>query len=144
MVDISHKTATQRVAIAKGRIYLGTKICELIERKEATKGDVITTAKIAGIMAAKNTCSLIPLCHQIALSNVHIEIEIDHKSQEAIISARVSTLSSTGVEMEALTAVSVTTLTIYDMCKAVSKNMIIKEIKLQSKSGGKSGDVHYD
>lgn len=138
MVDISVKTVTERIAIASGRIVMQAETLKLIVAGSLPKGDVFAVARIAGIMAAKRTSDMIPLCHPISLSAVDIRIEPDG-DREIIIEARVKTTGQTGAEMEALSAVSVTALTIYDMCKAVDRSMEIQSIRLESKSGGKSG-----
>ncbi|XP_053202919.1 molybdenum cofactor biosynthesis protein 1-like isoform X3 [Panonychus citri] len=137
MVDISGKHETRRVAQAMGTIYIGPKVIKLIVNNQLTKGDVLSTARIAGILAAKSTANLIPLCHLIQLTKVTIDFEIiDNEMIQ--IDCIVSTISRTGVEMEALTGVSIAALTIYDMCKSANKSMVIKEIKLIKKTGGKS------
>ncbi len=137
-VDISAKTVTERIAIASGRIVMQAETLKLIVAGSLPKGDVLSVARIAGIMAAKRTSDMIPLCHPISLSAVDIRIEPDG-DRELRIEARVKTTGQTGAEMEALSAVSVTALTIYDMCKAVDRSMEIQSIRLESKSGGKSG-----
>ncbi len=139
MVDVSGKGESQRVAIARGHIVLARETLALIDEGRAKKGDVIATARIAGIMAAKRTHELIPLCHPLALSSVTVEIERANDGSGLDVSAKVGVTGRTGVEMEALTAVSVTCLTIYDMIKAVDRSATIDEIKLVEKSGGKSG-----
>lgn len=140
MVDVTEKRETKRVAIASGFISLSKSTLDLVESKSAAKGDVIAVAEIAGIMGAKKTSELIPLCHPLPLSNVSVSININHKKQglEVISEARIT--GKTGVEMEALTSVSVTLLTLYDMLKASDKSMVISDIKLLKKTGGKSGD----
>ena len=140
MVDVSDKTATHRVAIASGFISMSKETLALVENKSAAKGDVIAVAEIAGIMGAKKTSDLIPLCHPLPLSNVTVSINIDKEKQglEVISEARIT--GKTGVEMEALTSVSVTLLTLYDMLKASDKSMVISDVKLIKKTGGKSGD----
>lgn len=141
MVDISDKAITSRIAIARGTVYMQPSTLTLIKENNIKKGDVLTTARIAGIMAAKNTANIIPLCHQIPLSSVKIDFEFSNidKNSIIIITAQAKTQAATGVEMEALTAVSTAALTIYDMCKAVDKAMIIGDIALNYKDGGKSG-----
>ena len=136
MVDVTEKFSTARIAIAEGKIYMSSKTIEAIKNTTLPKGNVLTTAKIAGIQAAKNAAELIPMCHQLNLSFVDIKFEID--SDNIHIHSTVKTKEATGVEMEALTAVSVTALTIYDMCKAVDKHIEIREIRLIEKKGGKS------
>jgi cyclic pyranopterin monophosphate synthase len=131
MVDVSAKPLSARVAIAKGRIALAKETVALVRKNEIAKGDVIATAKIAGIQAAKQTAHLIPLCHTIPLSEVKIDIALSDKGAEVTCTAR--TVAQTGVEMEALIGVAVALLTIYDMCKAVDKEMVIGEIRLVAK-----------
>lgn len=135
MVDISEKDSTSRNAVASGKVLLRTETMDILRSGDNPKGDPIEIARIAGIMAAKRTAELIPLCHQIALSKVDISAE--YKSDGIHLKASVRTTARTGVEMEALTAVSVAALTIYDMCKAVQKDIEITEIRLESKTGGK-------
>jgi cyclic pyranopterin phosphate synthase len=132
MVDVSHKPLSTRTAIASGRISLASETIELVRKNEIAKGDVIATARIAGIQAAKQTAQLIPLCHTIPLSDVKIDIELAKDRCEVVCTAR--TVAQTGVEMEALTGVSVALLTIYDMCKAVDKGMVIGEVRLLKKT----------
>lgn len=139
MVDVSDKKETSRVAVAKGKILLKPDTIKAILEQEIKKGDVLTVAKIGGIMAAKQCSNLIPLCHQIPLTNVDIKFEIDKSSNCINIISNARTCAKTGVEMEALTAVSVAGLIIYDMCKAIDKGMIITEICLLKKKGGRSG-----
>ena len=139
MVDVSKKSNSERIAIASGFIRIKKDTINLIKNSGLKKGDVLTVAKIAGIQAAKNTSSLIPLCHNIQLDAVEIEIIKNVKKNSMKVKAIVKTSSKTGVEMEALTAVSVTCLTIYDMCKYLNKSIKIANIKLISKKGGKSG-----
>ena len=143
MVDVGAKPATRRVAIASGRIEMQPETLALIESGTAKKGDVLGIARIAGIMAAKKTSELIPLCHPLALSRVAIELEAaraDESSAAAVVcTATVETTGPTGVEMEALTAVQVALLTIYDMCKAVDRGMVMTGVRLLQKHGGKSG-----
>jgi cyclic pyranopterin phosphate synthase len=141
MVDVSEKPATERTAVAEGRVVMGEATLELIVSGNAKKGDVLGTARIAGIMAAKRTSELIPLCHPLALSKVTLDIAPDTKLPGCIVRATVKVTGPTGVEMEALTAVSVACLTIYDMVKAVERGVRIEGIHLIEKSGGKSG--HY-
>jgi cyclic pyranopterin monophosphate synthase len=141
MVDVSEKPATERMAIAEGRVVMSKATLELIVSGNARKGDVLGTARIAGIMAAKRTSELIPLCHPLALSKVTVEIVPDDKLPGCIVRATVRVTGPTGVEMEALTAVSVACLTIYDMVKAAERGIRIEGIHLVEKKGGKSG--HY-
>jgi cyclic pyranopterin monophosphate synthase len=141
MVDVSAKAATERTAIAEGRVLMAKKTLDLVLRGDAKKGDVLGAARLAGIMAAKRTHELIPLCHPLALSKVAVDITPDRKLPGIVVRARVKVTGATGVEMEALTAVSVACLTIYDMVKAVERGMRIEGIRLIEKRGGKSG--HY-
>lgn len=141
MVDVSHKAATERLAVAEGRVVMEKATLDLIVSGNAKKGDVLGTARIAGIMAAKRTSELIPLCHPLALSKVTVDIEPDTKLPGCVVRASVKVTGPTGVEMEALTAVSVACLTIYDMIKAVERGVRIEGIHLVEKLGGKSG--HY-
>ena len=140
MVDVSDKASTHRVAIATGRIQMNPNTYELIESGGHKKGDVLGIARIAGIQAAKKTADLIPLCHPIALTHVSIKFRSDQSSHTIYCQARAETTGPTGVEMEALTATQIALLTIYDMCKAVDRGMVMRDIKLLEKSGGKSGD----
>jgi cyclic pyranopterin phosphate synthase len=139
MVDVAGKPATHRVALAQGRIVMNPATLAIILEGSAKKGDVLGIARIAGIMAAKKTSDLIPLCHPLALTRVAIEFEPDAASASVICLATVETVGPTGVEMEALTSVQVALLTIYDMCKAVDRAMVITDVKLLEKHGGKSG-----
>lgn len=138
MVDVSAKSTTLRQAIASGQIIMSLESLREIEKGNNPKGDVIATAKIAGIMAGKQTSQLIPLCHPLPLSKIGIQVIADENLPGYHIEALVKTKGETGVEMEALTAVSVTALTLYDMIKAIDKSMVITDIKLMSKTGGKS------
>lgn len=140
MVDISGKTATERSATAYGEVLVSESLFEMIQNNELAKGDVLSIAKFAGIQGAKKTSELIPLCHNILISKVDINISLNEKRHSVEIESYAKTTAQTGIEMEALTAVSVAALTVYDMCKAVDKSMVISEIKLLTKSGGKSGD----
>ncbi len=141
MVDVSAKAATARVAVAEGRVLMTKATLDLVLKGDAKKGDVLGAARLAGIMAAKRTHELIPLCHPLALSQVTVDITPDRKLPGLIVQATAKVSGQTGVEMEALTAVSVACLTIYDMVKAVERGMRIEGIRLVEKSGGKSG--HY-
>ncbi|MCH2657877.1 MAG: cyclic pyranopterin monophosphate synthase MoaC [Dehalococcoidia bacterium] len=141
MVDISDKDLTVRVAAAEAKIEMAGTTLEEIIGGAIPKGNVLNTAKIAGIMSAKKTHELIPLCHQILLSGIDIDFYPDQKNAVLVINSTVKTIYSTGVEMEALTAVSIAALTIYDMCKAVDKNMRITDIHLISKTGGRSSNM---
>ncbi len=140
MVDVSDKQSTLRKAVATGQIRMSRATLETIEAGNAPKGDVLGTAKLAGIMAAKQTANLIPLCHPLPLHKIEVNITADRKLPGYQIRASVTTKAETGVEMEALTAVSVAALTLYDMAKAREKSMEIANIRLVSKTGGKSGD----
>ncbi len=139
MVDVSDKQITSRVAVAKGQITMEPSTLALITEGRAKKGDVLGVARLAGIMAAKKTHDLIPLCHPLALSKVSVELTPDPANNCVDIEATVKTTGQTGVEMEALTAVSIAGLTIYDMVKAVDKAMVISDVRLILKDGGKSG-----
>ena len=141
MVDVSVKSATERTATAEGRVVMKASTLDLVLRGDAKKGDVLGAARIAGIMAAKKTHDLIPLCHPLALSKVTVDIEHDTALPGLIVRGTVKVTGPTGVEMEALTAVSVACLTIYDMVKAIERGMRIENIHLVEKRGGKSG--HY-
>ena len=143
MVDVSAKEATVRTAVAAAQVRMSAQTLEAIQAGNAPKGDVLGTARIAGIMAAKQTSLLIPLCHPLPLQKVEVEITADSELPGYQIRAQVKTKAETGVEMEALTAVSVAALTLYDMAKALEKSMQIEGIKLISKTGGKSGDYWY-
>jgi cyclic pyranopterin phosphate synthase len=139
MIDVSDKSVTKRVAIAKGRVVMKPATLDMLRNDKLPKGGALTVAQVAGIMAAKNTSQLIPMCHPLILDEVKIDFEFGEKWVD--IAAQVKCAGKTGVEMEALTAVSVTALTIYDMCKAVEKSIRIENIRLVKKSGGKSGDT---
>ena len=141
MVDVTAKPATERTAVAEGRVVMSKATLALIISGDAKKGDVLGTARVAGIMAAKRTSDLIPLCHPLTLSNVTLDISPDNTLPGCIVRATVKVTGPTGVEMEALTAVSVACLTIYDMIKAVERGIRIEAIRLVEKKGGKSG--HY-
>ncbi len=141
MVDVSAKPATQREALAEGRVLMQATTLAIVQRGDAKKGDVLGTARIAGIMAAKRTHELIPLCHPLLLSKVEVDVTPDPKLPGVVVNARVKVAGQTGVEMEALTAVAVACLTIYDMVKAVERGMRIEGIRLVEKRGGRSG--HY-
>jgi len=139
MVDVGAKEITERVAVARASVTMQAATIKLIATKKAKKGDVLAVAQLAGIMAAKKTPDLIPLCHPLALSSVDVTLTIDAKRRAVEIKATCKLKGRTGVEMEALTAASVAALTVYDMCKAVDRGMVISEIRLLHKSGGKSG-----
>ena len=141
MVDVSSKEDTLRVAIAKGEIVMKPETLSLIREGSIKKGDVLAVAQVAGVMAAKKTSELIPLCHPIALTKIDVDLVLDESLPGVLITATARTIGKTGVEMEALTAVSVAALTIYDMAKAAEKTMKIQNIRLLEKQGGKSGDI---
>ena len=142
MVDVSDKAPTHRVATAEGKLHCAAETLARVRDGETPKGSVIQTAELAGIMAAKRTADLIPLCHPLPLSKVAVTIEIDDALPGFRVAAEVRTLGVTGVEMEALTAVSVACLTLFDMLKAVDRTMTIESVRVTVKSGGKSGDWH--
>ena len=139
MVDVSAKAPSERIAVAKGAITMMPETLALIQEGGVAKGDVLSVARLAGIMGAKRTPDLIPLCHPLALSSVKVELTPDPERAAVDIAATCKVVAATGVEMEALTAVAVAALTVYDMCKAVDRGMVIGEIRLVHKSGGKSG-----
>ena len=139
MVDVSNKDETLRVAVARGSITMKPETFELIRNKKISKGDVLGVARVAGIMAAKKTSELIPMCHPLNITSVDIDFTPDSNESKIDIEAQVKITGRTGVEMEALTAVTAAALTIYDMAKAVDREMVISEIRLMKKSGGKSG-----
>lgn len=139
MVDISDKSATQREATAEGRVYMKKDTLALVSTGGHKKGDVLAVARVAGIQAAKKCAELIPLCHPLLLTGINVDFEIDEESSSILIRATCKLAGQTGVEMEALTAVSVAALTVYDMCKAADKTMTISDIRLVEKIGGKSG-----
>ncbi|HIP82582.1 MAG TPA: cyclic pyranopterin monophosphate synthase MoaC [Desulfocapsa sulfexigens] len=139
MVDVGKKNETERVATASGKITMSQEAYDLVRSGSIAKGDVLGVARIAGIMAAKKVDSLIPLCHPLAVTKINIDFSYNDDSRQIEIEAVVGITGKTGVEMEALTAVSITALTIYDMCKAVDKAMVISDICLKKKTGGKSG-----
>jgi len=144
MVDVGAKDETQRVAIAKGRVLMQPETLRLLTRGEIAKGNVLTTAQVAGIMAAKRTHELIPMCHQLLLTGVDVDLVPDESASAVEITATARTTGKTGVEMEALVAVSVAGMTVYDMCKAVDRAMRIDAVRLVHKSGGKSGDFNAE
>jgi len=139
MVNVAAKRVTSRFAVARGRVFMHRDTLELIASGRAPKGDVLATAHVAGVMAAKRTSEIIPLAHAITLDGIEMSFSVDHDTSSVGIEARVTTRSRTGVEMEALTAVSVAALTVYDMLKAVDRAIVIDSIALHEKSGGKSG-----
>ncbi len=144
MVDVSEKAVTVREATARGRVAMQPQTLRLIVEGRVPKGDVLAVARVAGIMAAKRTSELIPLCHPLPLSAVEVALTPDDEAAAIDVEARVRTTAQTGVEMEALTAVSVAALTVYDMCKAVERTIRIEAIRLVAKSGGKSGEFRAE
>lgn len=140
MVDVAEKKETHRIAIASGNIQMKPETLAIIEQGNAKKGDVLGIARIAAIMAAKRTSDLIPLCHPLALTRVAVDFAVDVQRSKVSCTAQVETVGKTGVEMEALTAVQIGLLTIYDMCKAVDRGMVMADIRVLEKHGGKSGD----
>jgi len=140
MADISDKSPTKRMAVAQGRVYIKKVTLNRLIKGKIPKGDVLTCAKVAGIMAAKNTHQLLPLCHPLTIDNVELSFRINSKDNFVAITSCVNSFGKTGVEMEALTAVAIASLTIYDMCKPLDKGITISDINLFRKNGGKSGD----
>jgi cyclic pyranopterin phosphate synthase len=140
MVDISSKAESERTATAFAEVRVSEEVFEKIRKNEIAKGDVLAVARIAGIQAAKKTSELIPLCHNILISKTDLDIRLNSEKHTVEITSSAKTVSRTGIEMEALTAVAVASLTVYDMCKAIDKSITISGIKLLSKTGGKSGD----
>ena len=143
MVDVSGKDITHRVAVAEGIISVSREVMDAIRGHNVKKGDVLTVSQVAGIMGTKKTSELIPMCHPLSLTNAEVTFEIDDEACEIKAICRAVTDGKTGVEMEALTGVSTALLTIYDMCKAIDKRMVIKDIHLVSKEGGKSGTFSF-
>lgn len=143
MVDVSNKNETERIAIATGTVKASSETIELIKSGQIGKGDVLGVARVAGIMAMKNTSNLIPMCHPVMITGSSIDFEFDSEKSEIIITATSKVVHKTGVEMEALTGVSIAALTIYDMCKAIDKRMVIGDIHLVKKLGGKSGEFNF-
>ena len=141
MVDVGNKPDTDRVAVARGEVVMRSDTLKIIRSGLLKKGDVLTVAQLAGVMAAKKTSDMIPLCHPLRLTSVQVDLELDDDLPGVQITATVRTFGKTGVEMEALTAVSVAALTVYDMAKAVEKTMLIRNIRLVEKRGGQSGEV---
>ena len=139
MVDVTSKTVTERIAVASGRVLMQPETLALIQGREVAKGDVLSVAQLAGIMGAKRTAELIPLCHPLPLSSVRVELACRPEPAAVEITATCRSVGRTGVEMEALCAVSAAALTVYDMCKAVDRGMRITDVRLRHKSGGKSG-----
>ena len=144
MVDVGDKDVTSREAVARGHVSIQPETLRLIKEGLMKKGDVLTIAQLAGIMGAKKTSELIPLCHPLPLDQVDVDLELDEKGGRINITATAKTTARTGVEMEALTAVSVAALTLYDMCKSVDRGMRIEAVRLVKKSGGRSGDINLD
>ena len=144
MVDISAKSDTVREAVAVGLVKMKAATMKLLREGTVAKGDVLSVAQLAGIMAAKKTSNLIPLCHPILLADINVEFELLPRENAVVITASVKSTGKTGVEMEAMTAVAVSALTIYDMCKAVDRGMRIENIRLLRKSGGKSGTIELE
>ncbi|MDE2088606.1 MAG: cyclic pyranopterin monophosphate synthase MoaC [Gammaproteobacteria bacterium] len=144
MVDVGDKAVTRRVAVAEGRIHMQPHTLDLIRQGGHKKGDVLGIARVAGIMAAKKTAELIPLCHPLTLTRVDLDLAPQPEASAVYCRATVETLAQTGVEMEALTAVQIALLTVYDMCKAVDRGMTIETVRLLEKSGGKSGPWRRD
>ena len=144
MVDVSAKPDTERIAVATGSVAMQPETLRLVADNAFDKGDVLAVARIAGIMGAKQTSNLIPLCHPLPLSRIAVDFELDTDASSVHITAEAKTTGKTGVEMEALTAVSVAALTIYDMCKAVDRGMRIEGVRLTRKSGGQSGDYRNE
>ena len=144
MVDISAKPDTARVAVARGSVRMKPETLALIQSGRVEKGDVLAVARLAGVMAAKKTHELIPLCHPLLLTDIDVQLQPDEAQSALHITATVRTTGKTGVEMEALTAAAVAALTVYDMCKAVDRGMRIDGLRLRRKSGGKSGDIVLD
>lgn len=141
MVDVGSKGETERIAVVRGHVSMKPETLALIREGSIKKGDVLAVARIAGIMAAKRTAELIPLCHPLQLTHVDVDLSLDEENSRVLIESTVRTVGRTGVEMEALTAASVAALTIYDMAKAVDREMRIEAIRLVEKRGGKSGDI---
>ena len=144
MVDVTHKEETSRTAVAKGRIRVSPETLQAITEGTAKKGDVLGVARVAGIMAVKRTSELIPMCHPLMLGKCSVDFRLDKEQCEVEAICTASLKGQTGVEMEALTGVSVALLTIYDMCKAIQKDMVIEAVRLLEKSGGKSGDYRAE
>ena len=141
MVDVGSKDVTSRVAVARGYVSIQPETARLIREGLMKKGDVLTVAQVAGIMGAKKTSELIPLCHPLPIDKVDVDLDLDEEASRINITAKASTTARTGVEMEAMTAVSVAALTLYDMCKAVDRGIRIEGLRLVSKRGGRSGDI---
>ncbi|XP_030966329.1 cyclic pyranopterin monophosphate synthase, mitochondrial [Quercus lobata] len=144
MVDVSLKESSKRTAIARCKVILGKKVFDLVLANQMAKGDVLSVAKIAGISGAKHTSSLIPLCHNITLTNVRVDLTLKPEDFSVDIEGEAASTGKTGVEMEAMTAVTIAGLTVYDMCKAASKDIQISDVRLEHKTGGKSGDWYRE
>ena len=144
MVDVTQKPDSHREAVAKGVVRMQASTFQLLKKGEMAKGDVLAVAQLAGIMAAKQTPNLIPLCHPVLIGNIGVEFDLNEENSTVEITSTVESTGKTGVEMEALTATAVTALTIYDMCKAVDRGMKIENIRLIRKSGGKSGTIELE
>lgn len=140
MVDVGGKGATSRTAVAAGRVVVGVQAAGLIAERGVRKGDVLTVAQIAGILGAKQTSRLIPLCHDVQVKGVEVTLTLDRAAGAVDVRAFVKTIGETGVEMEALTAVSVAALTVYDMCKSITQDIVVTDVRLLAKTGGQSGD----
>ena len=143
MVDVSGKEVTHRIAVAEGTIAVSREVMDAIKGRKVRKGDVLTVAQVAGIMGTKRTSELIPMCHPLALTNAAVTFEIDSDACEIKAICRAVTDGKTGVEMEALTGATTALLTIYDMCKAIDKRMVVRDVHLVEKSGGKSGEFRF-
>ncbi len=144
MVDVTKKPDTNREAVAKGTVRMQASTFDLLKKGKTAKGDVLAVAQLAGIMAAKQTPNLIPLCHPVLIGDIRVEFSLNEENSAVEITTTVKSIGKTGVEMEALTATAVTALTIYDMCKAVDRGIQIENIRLTRKSGGKSGTINLD
>lgn len=144
MVDVSLKESSKRTAVARCKVILGKKVFDLVLANQMAKGDVLSVAKIAGISGAKHTSSLIPLCHNITLTNVRVDLTLKPEDFSVDIEGEAASTGKTGVEMEAMTAVTIAGLTVYDMCKAASKDIQISDVRLEHKTGGKSGDWYRE
>ncbi len=144
MVDVSGKPDSVRTAVARGSVRLGEEAFRRVKANDIRKGDVLTVAQIAGIMGAKQTSNLLPLCHNVPIQGVDVELSLDEEAQAVEVRAFAKTLGTSGVEMEALTAVSIAALTVYDMCKSVTKGIEITQIHLLAKTGGQSGDYRRE
>ena len=143
MVDVSDKEITHRTAIAQGSIHLSAEAMDAVQGRRVKKGDVFTVSQVAGIMGTKRTSELIPMCHPLSLTNASVTFDVDEEACKITVYCKAVTDDKTGVEMEALTGVSIALLTIYDMCKAIDRRMRISDIHLTEKAGGKSGDFRY-